>query len=224
MCQSLLARPDHWHCGPRGSLGGRSLGGHGPVGAGHSTALHQTVKIQELTTGRRKWNPGAAGSAVEFLPLLFLTCDSDHHRYPAPGLCSSLPCLLWPHSWLQSDSSSTLTQLRPWWPSDSDIVIPGPESMLHQRSDVQFVITPVDTWVTQDSSRQQVAMVFHLITGAVTAFMLYTAVPGSDLFSWHPTLMTISFCLLMSQAIAIFSPESSLLHSSERKDKVQLHW
>jgi len=28
----------------------------------------------------------------------------------------------------------------------------------------------------------------------------------------------------MSQAIAIFSPESSLLHSSERKDKVQLHW
>jgi len=67
-------------------------------------------------------------------------------------------------------------------------------------------------------------MVFHLVTGAVTLFMFYTAAPGSDLFSWHPTLMTISFCLLMSQAIAIFSPESSLLHSSERKDKVQLHW
>ena len=67
-------------------------------------------------------------------------------------------------------------------------------------------------------------MVFHIVTLGLTALMVYTAVPGSDLFSWHPTLMTISFCLLMSQAIAIFSPESSLLQSSERKDKVQLHW
>jgi len=67
-------------------------------------------------------------------------------------------------------------------------------------------------------------MVFHLITGAITVFILYTAVPGSDLFSWHPTLMTTAFCLLMSQAIAIFSPESSLLHNSQRSDKVQLHW
>jgi len=67
-------------------------------------------------------------------------------------------------------------------------------------------------------------MVFHLITGAITAFIIYTAVPGSDLFSWHPTLMTTAFCLLMSQAIAIFSPESSLLHNSQRSDKVQLHW
>ena len=65
---------------------------------------------------------------------------------------------------------------------------------------------------------------FHLITGAITLFIFYTAVPGSDLFSWHPTLMTTAFCLLMSQAIAIFSPESSLLHNSERSDKVQLHW
>jgi len=67
-------------------------------------------------------------------------------------------------------------------------------------------------------------MVFHLITGAITAFMLYTAVPGSDLFSWHPTLMTIAFSLLMPQAIVIFSPESSLLQNSRRGDKVQLHW
>jgi len=67
-------------------------------------------------------------------------------------------------------------------------------------------------------------MVFHLITGAITVFMLYTAMPGSDLFSWHPTLMTIAFCLLMSQAIVIFSPESSLLQNSSRADKVQLHW
>lgn len=67
-------------------------------------------------------------------------------------------------------------------------------------------------------------MVFHLVTGSLTLFMLYTAAPGTDLFSWHPALMTIAFCLLMSQAIVIFSPESSLLPGSERKDKVQLHW
>ena len=54
-------------------------------------------------------------------------------------------------------------------------------------------------------------MVFHLITFGLTAVVLYTAVPGSDLFSWHPSLMTLAFCLLMAQAIVIFSPESSLL-------------
>ena len=63
-------------------------------------------------------------------------------------------------------------------------------------------------------SRSQVIsarMVFHLVTLGLTGLMLYTAVPGSDLFSWHPTLMTIGFSLLMAQAIVIFSPESSLL-------------
>jgi len=67
-------------------------------------------------------------------------------------------------------------------------------------------------------------MVFHLLTAGLTAVVVYTAVPGSDLFSWHPTLMAVAFCLLMAQAIVIFSPESSLLQSSERADKVQLHW
>jgi len=67
-------------------------------------------------------------------------------------------------------------------------------------------------------------MVLHLITVGLTGLILVTAVPGTDLFSWHPTLMTIAFCLLMCQAIVIFSPESSLLQSSSREDKVQLHW
>ena len=47
-----------------------------------------------------------------------------------------------------------------------------------------------------------------------TKYQVYTAVPGSDLFSWHPTLMTIGFSLLMAQAIVIFSPVSSLLQVS----------
>lgn len=67
-------------------------------------------------------------------------------------------------------------------------------------------------------------MVFHIVTLGLTGLMVYTAVPGSDLFSWHPTLMTIGFALLMAQAIVIFSPESSLLQGSDRGSKVQLHW
>jgi len=67
-------------------------------------------------------------------------------------------------------------------------------------------------------------MVLHLITVGLTGLVLAVAVPGTDLFSWHPTLMTIAFCLLMCQAIVIFSPESSLLQSASRQDKVQLHW
>ena len=91
-------------------------------------------------------------------------------------------------------------------------------------------------------------MVFHIVTLGLTAVMMYTAVPGSDLFSWHPTLMTVGFALLMAQAIVIFSPESSLLQvceyfqifnkkspfaspqcdrlnqGSDRGSKVQLHW
>ena len=58
-------------------------------------------------------------------------------------------------------------------------------------------------------------MVFHIVTLGLTAVMVYTAVPGSDLFSWHPTLMTVGFALLMAQAIVIFSPESSLLQVSK---------
>ena len=58
-------------------------------------------------------------------------------------------------------------------------------------------------------------MVFHIVTLGLTAVMMYTAVPGSDLFSWHPTLMTVGFALLMAQAIVIFSPESSLLQVCE---------
>ena len=82
-------------------------------------------------------------------------------------------------------------------------------------------------------------MVFHLVTLGLTSLILYISSPGSDLFSWHPALMTIAFCLLMAQvgvcsnsyscsyscynqAIVIFSPESSLLASSTRSDKVCL--
>lgn len=67
-------------------------------------------------------------------------------------------------------------------------------------------------------------MVVHIISVALTAFYLYAANPGSDLFSWHPTCMSVAFVLLLLQAIVIFSPESSLTPTSPKPEKVQLHW
>ena len=67
-------------------------------------------------------------------------------------------------------------------------------------------------------------MVVHILTLGLTGGLLYLASPGSDLFSWHPSLMAVAFALFMAQAIVIFSPESSLLLTSSRQDKIQLHW
>ncbi len=67
-------------------------------------------------------------------------------------------------------------------------------------------------------------MVVHLLSVAFTGFVFWLSVPGSNLFSWHPTCMAVAFITLVLQAIVIFSPESSLFQSSPRTDKVQLHW
>lgn len=69
-----------------------------------------------------------------------------------------------------------------------------------------------------------VKMVVHLLSLAFTGFLLYTSKPGSDLFSWHPTCMTVAFVLLLLQAIVLFSPESSLIPTTHRHEKIQLHW
>ena len=42
-------------------------------------------------------------------------------------------------------------------------------------------------------------MVVHIASVAFTAGILYLAVPGSDLFSWHPTCMAVGFVLLVCQ-------------------------
>lgn len=67
-------------------------------------------------------------------------------------------------------------------------------------------------------------MVVHLFSVAFTGFVFWVAVPGSDLFSWHPICMTVAFMLLLLQAIVVFSPESSLFPTTARPEKVQLHW
>lgn len=67
-------------------------------------------------------------------------------------------------------------------------------------------------------------MVVHILSIGLTGFYMYLSSPGTDLFSWHPTCMSVAFILLLLQAIVIFSPESSLTPSTPRPDKVQLHW
>ncbi|XP_002158586.3 transmembrane reductase CYB561D2 isoform X1 [Hydra vulgaris] len=64
----------------------------------------------------------------------------------------------------------------------------------------------------------------HILAVLLAVFIAYIAQPGSSLFSWHPTLMTIGFGLFMFEAILLFSPYSSLMHSADRKTKTKYHW
>ncbi|CAH2312589.1 cytochrome b561 domain-containing 2 [Pelobates cultripes] len=64
----------------------------------------------------------------------------------------------------------------------------------------------------------------HLATFTFTVYMICVSQPGSTLFSWHPFLMTLAFSFLMTEAILVFSPDSSLLRSFSRKAKGRAHW
>ncbi|CAM2117146.1 transmembrane reductase CYB561D2 isoform X1 [Lepidochelys kempii] len=64
----------------------------------------------------------------------------------------------------------------------------------------------------------------HLVSLGFTIFVAVLARPGSSLFSWHPFLMSLAFSFLMTEALLVFSPESSLLRSFSRKAKVRFHW
>ncbi|XP_026533685.1 cytochrome b561 domain-containing protein 1-like [Notechis scutatus] len=63
----------------------------------------------------------------------------------------------------------------------------------------------------------------HLAAWGMTVFLLLLSRPGTSLFSWHPVFMSIAFCLCLTEALLIFSPEASLFFCSH-KAKVQLHW
>ena len=66
-------------------------------------------------------------------------------------------------------------------------------------------------------SQSWINMVVHIISVAFTGFIMYLANPGSDLFSWHPTCMSVAFMLLLLQAIILFSPESSLFPTTPKQ-------
>ncbi|XP_036594804.1 cytochrome b561 domain-containing protein 2 [Trichosurus vulpecula] len=64
----------------------------------------------------------------------------------------------------------------------------------------------------------------HLVALGFTVFVAVLARPGSSLFSWHPVLMSLAFSFLMTEALLVFSPESSLLRSFSRKGRARCHW
>ncbi|XP_075403538.1 transmembrane reductase CYB561D2 isoform X1 [Tenrec ecaudatus] len=49
-------------------------------------------------------------------------------------------------------------------------------------------------------------------------------ISAAGLFSWHPMLMSLAFSFLMTEALLVFSPESSLLRSLSRKGRARCHW
>ncbi|RUS87955.1 hypothetical protein EGW08_004233 [Elysia chlorotica] len=66
-------------------------------------------------------------------------------------------------------------------------------------------------------------MVAHISAIVFPLIIIVAVVPGSSLFSWHPSLMAIGFSLLMSEGIVLFSQSSSLIPSWSRPDKAWLH-
>ncbi|XP_078517278.1 transmembrane reductase CYB561D2 isoform X1 [Lissotriton helveticus] len=64
----------------------------------------------------------------------------------------------------------------------------------------------------------------HVSALALTISVGVVARPGSSLFSWHPFLMSMAFSFFMTEALLVFSPDSSLLRSFSRNVKVRLHW
>ncbi|KAI8764252.1 cytochrome b561 domain-containing protein 2 [Biomphalaria glabrata] len=67
-------------------------------------------------------------------------------------------------------------------------------------------------------------MVSHLSAIVFPAIIIYSVVPGSSLFSWHPTLMSIAFSLLTLEGIIIFSQNSSLFPNMSRASKASIHY
>ncbi|XP_030061478.1 transmembrane reductase CYB561D2 [Microcaecilia unicolor] len=64
----------------------------------------------------------------------------------------------------------------------------------------------------------------HLVALTLTVCVTVIARPGSSIFSWHPFLMALAFSFFMTEAVLVFSPESSLVRSFSRKIRVRIHW
>lgn len=77
---------------------------------------------------------------------------------------------------------------------------------------------------TRNVQRSLVFIMVHIIAVGLPLVVIWLAQPGTNLFSWHPTLMVLSFAFLMVEAILMFSPQSSLILSSPRATKVNFHW
>ena len=76
----------------------------------------------------------------------------------------------------------------------------APESFSYRLMALFTVFSPQLKIITLgDQHHRQPVMVVHILSLGLTAFVLYLSAPGTDLFSWHPSLMTVAFALLLSQ-------------------------
>ncbi|MBN3288608.1 C56D2 protein, partial [Polyodon spathula] len=64
----------------------------------------------------------------------------------------------------------------------------------------------------------------HVLCVGFTVFLAVVARPGTSLFSWHPFLMTFSFSFFVTEALLIFSPDSSPIQRFSHKIKGRYHW
>ncbi|XP_068999741.1 transmembrane reductase CYB561D2 [Embiotoca jacksoni] len=64
----------------------------------------------------------------------------------------------------------------------------------------------------------------HLTCCVFTVFIALLSRPGASWFSWHPFLMTLAFCLFMTEAILLFSPHGSPIKRLAHKTKGRFHW
>lgn len=68
-------------------------------------------------------------------------------------------------------------------------------------------------------------MIPYIISFAFAGYVAYVAQPGSSLFSWHPTFMSLAFTVLVTQGVLMLSPTQSLLGNyASRGKKVIGHW
>ncbi|KAL3852035.1 hypothetical protein ACJMK2_015724 [Sinanodonta woodiana] len=63
----------------------------------------------------------------------------------------------------------------------------------------------------------------HIVTITLAAFIVFTAKPGSSLFSWHPTLMAITFLFLTFEAVLVIDSDHSPLVGSSRSTQILFH-
>ncbi|KAK3581310.1 hypothetical protein CHS0354_033050 [Potamilus streckersoni] len=66
-------------------------------------------------------------------------------------------------------------------------------------------------------------MVAHVVATGLAAFIIYTAWPGSSLFSWHPACMALAFICLMFEGLLVFNRESSLFSNVSHSSKILTH-
>lgn len=82
----------------------------------------------------------------------------------------------------------------------------------HDESDKNRVVSSVMSWPS------------HLIFVIFTIYIIYLSFQDYNLFSWHPTCMTIGSLLLMAEAVMAMSPDNLCASKLSHQGKARLHW